>query len=148
MSRTAINFLLDCCLFLIFICLLGVSALLQFVFPPATSASGCLLWGMGYDSWHHVQSACLALMMLAVLLHLILHWTWVCGFLTARLSRLRGRSVTSNEATRTIYGVATLAMVLMFLGTLLLLGQIQLREPARVDGKAAAQSASGNQALR
>lgn len=143
MSRTAINFVLDSCLFVVFVTTLWTSALLQFIFPPATQADGWSLWGVGYDGWHRVQTGCLIVFSLAVLLHLVLHWTWVCGFISGRLTRMLGRPVTTNEATRTIYGVATLTTVLLIGGTLLLLGQIRMQNP----GSAAPNAESSGQIL-
>jgi hypothetical protein len=133
MSRNAINFCLDALLLVLFVMLISSSAVLQFIFPPATQADGWQLWGMDYDAWHRVQTVCLGAMALAVLFHLILHWTWACGFLASRLSRIAGRQLSTNEATRTVYGVATLAMLLMLMGVMLTVGKIMVREPLPVE---------------
>lgn len=129
MSRPAINFILDCTLLAVFVVLMWTTALLAFIFPSGTQAAGWSLWGLDYNAWHRVQTGCFVVFSLGILLHLILHWTWACGFVASRLARVLGRPVPTNEATRTLYGVTMLAVILMVLGTLLLLGELQMREP-------------------
>ncbi|HIE96508.1 MAG TPA: hypothetical protein EYG03_10785 [Planctomycetes bacterium] len=53
----------------------------------------------------------LAFLGLGVLLHVMLHWTWVCSVLS---KRVLGRREVPDNGTRTIYGVS------MFIGLLLM----------------------------
>lgn len=130
MSRTAVNFLLDCFLLLVLVFLMWTTAVVQFIFPAGTKAVGWTLWGHGFDSWQRVQGIVFAVFLLSVLLHLILHWTWVCGFVAARIGKMQGRHISTNEATRTVYGVAMLAMILTVLGAAVLVAQLMVRAPA------------------
>ncbi|MCK6484815.1 MAG: DUF4405 domain-containing protein [Phycisphaerae bacterium] len=130
MSRSGVNFLLDCFLLFNFLALLVTSAVLKFIFPTAAASPGWTLWGLDFESWRLIQIGVLALMTLTVLLHLILHWTWVCGFITSRISKRVGRRLTTNEATRTLYGVGTLILILTVLGTILAAAQLTIRPPA------------------
>lgn len=130
-SRAAINFFLDAGLLIAFAALLGVTAVLHFVFPAASRATGWRLWGLDYTAWTRIQAGSIALLTLGVLLHLILHWTWVCGFVASRLSRMLGRPIKVGESARTLYGVCLLVLIL----TLLLAGvgaaTIAIRAPQR-----------------
>ena len=63
---------------------------------------------------------------LLVLLHLILHWSWVCSFVASRLSKFTGRQVTVNESSKTIWGVATLIFVLTCIGAVLLVAEFSV----------------------
>ncbi|HKQ49966.1 MAG TPA: DUF4405 domain-containing protein [Phycisphaerae bacterium] len=130
MSRQTINFLLDGTLLVAFLSLLWISVLLRAIFPEGTLAAGWSLWGLGYDAWCKIQFAALLAFALCVLLHLILHWSWVCGFITGRLTRILGRRISTNESTRTAYGVTTLIAILSILGTLLFFAQLGTRGPA------------------
>jgi hypothetical protein len=86
-----------------------VSAVLRFVFPAPTRADHWKLWGWGYDQWSDFQFGCLCALALGVLLHVMLHWNWVCSVLTAQILKTRERI---NESMQTIYGVGLLIVVL------------------------------------
>ena len=130
MSRNAVNFLLDFTLLVLFVVLLTISSVLQFNFPAATRAAGWRLWGLDYDAWALVRFVVLATLALGILVHLILHWTWACGFITSRVSRRIGRPIRTNEATRTVYGVAFLLLILCVMGATLLAAEFSVAPPA------------------
>ncbi len=130
MSRSAINFLLDAALLLTFILVLLTAAVLQTVFPAASLAAGWTLWGRGYDAWSRIHFGSVLTLTLLIGLHLILHWAWIVGFITSRLSSRLGRRITTNESTRTLYGVCTLILVLTLIGTALAAASLSVRQPA------------------
>lgn len=129
MSRNAVNFLLDAFLLICLVALMWSTAVLHVVFPPGPAAAGWRLWDGDHTFWMRVQLGTIAVLTLAVLVHLILHWAWVCGFVAARIARLTGRPIKTNEATRTLYGVATLAMVLTIFGALVAAAQFAVVRP-------------------
>ena len=113
LNRAAINFLVDCLLLVVLVSVLGLSAVLEFVFPPGTQAAGWSLWGLGYDGWGRVRAGVLGVFVLCVLLHLILHWTWICGFVVSRFARRAGQSAKlPPDGIRTLYGVSLLIGIL------------------------------------
>lgn len=111
-SRTLVNFWLDALLGVLFVKLSVVAVIVQFVFPPGTATRGWSLWGMSYGQWCSVQFGLVALLGLGVLLHVMLHWTWVCSVLT---KRIMGKSELPDDGIRTVYGVGLL-IVLLVLG--------------------------------
>lgn len=129
MSRSSINFFVDCSLALLLISLLAVSGVVHFIFPAPTVAAGWTLWGLGLDAWSRIQLFALAAFALNVLLHLILHWSWVCGFLAARWSRRTGHRAQVHDSAMTLYGVATLIAALTLLGTFLLAAELAVIAP-------------------
>lgn len=131
MSRPAFRFLVDVILFFSFLCLLWTAALVQFIFPPATTADGWRLWGVPYDTWSRISFGCLAVFTLCVLVHLILQWTWVCNFVATRLARRRGGQGPLPDGIKTLYGVATLITVLTAMGLLLAVAAVMARGPKR-----------------
>ena len=119
MSRSTLNFCVDAALTVLLLTALGVFAVVHFVFPAGTAAAGWVVWGLDYDTWCDVQVVAVSAFALGVLLHLILHWKWVCGYVAERLSRGLGRKVVMNDSARTLYGVSLLIAVLTLLGALL-----------------------------
>ena len=126
MSRTLVNFCLDVLLLIITLALIWISCVLRFVFPPATRAVGWTLWGMDYDGWSNAQFVLLGLFVLAIVVHLMLHWSWVCGVIATRLLR-RGGKV--DDGIQTLYGVGTLIAVILATTGLLIAAQLMIRCP-------------------
>lgn len=129
MSRSTLNFCVDLTLLTVFALVLVITAILHFVFPPGMAAEGWTLWGAGYTGWSRMQLACISLMGICVLVHLLLHWTWVCGFIMASASRRGGRRRALNESEKTLYGVASLITVLTLLGALVAAAEFSIRPP-------------------
>jgi hypothetical protein len=114
MSRTVVNFLLDTVLLVAFVLLVWCSVVVRFVFPPGPSATGWKLWGYDFDQWAGLQFSLVGALFVGILVHVMLHWSWVCGVLASRLSRDRKGRV--DEGLQTIYGVALLIAVLATIG--------------------------------
>ena len=127
MSRTLLNFLLDSLLLIAFSVLVWSAVIVRFVFPPAAGSKGWLLWGLSYDQWISVQFAMVAILALGILIHVMLHWSWVCGLLTARLSR--GRKVKLDDGTQTLYGVGLLIVILNVLGLAIAAAALSILPP-------------------
>ena len=129
MSRTAINFLVDVVLLVIFLTLLWTAVVLRFVFPPGAVSAGWSLWGRSFDDWVQIQFVVLTLFALTVLLHVMLHWSWVCGVVTTRLSRWRGSSFRLDEGTQTLYGVGLLIVAVNIVGLLIAWAALSIQTP-------------------
>jgi uncharacterized membrane protein len=85
---------------------------------------------MPYDTWSRIAFGSLAVFVLGVLLHLILHWTWICGFIASRLTKYTRRQVkVPPDGVRTIYGVTLLIAVLMGLAAILTIAEISIHVP-------------------
>jgi hypothetical protein len=126
MSRTLINFCLDALLLLITFGVVGTTCVLKFVFPRATRAGGWTLWGMDYDAWSDVQVGLLGTITLAILVHIMLHWNWVCGVIATRFLR-RGGKV--EDGTQTLYGVGTLIVFILATAGLLIAAELMIHPP-------------------
>ncbi len=129
LSRAAVNFIVDACLFLNLVILLWIILLLNVIFPPATGADGYVVWGIGYDSWNQALLWTAGTFTFGILLHLILHWNWVCSFVRSRVAASLGRSFVPNPATNTLYGVSVLIGVFLVGGALLTLAELALTAP-------------------
>lgn len=125
-SRSWINFWLDAVLAAAFVAVCAVAAVIQVVFPAPTLAAGWTLWGATIDQWFTLQFGCLCFLGAGIVLHVMLHWSWVCGMLT------RGRpasALRTDDGIRTIVGVGFLIAVLGVIGVVVLAGVLTVTAP-------------------
>lgn len=130
LSRSTWYFIVDVLLLALFLSLVWTSAVVRFVFPRGTVADGHALWGMSYDRWCDVQFSVLCVFCLVVLIHVVLHWAWVCNYVASRLSRWKGTRVTIDDGLKTIYGVGFLIVLLTALGLALAVAAVMIAAPA------------------
>ncbi len=129
-SRTDYNFWLDTSLLVVFSALVWVSTVIRFVFPPATSAQNWTLWSWSIDQWMGLQFVLLCVLTLGIVVHLMLHWTWICGVVTSRVWRGKdGKKRTLDDGTRTIYGVGFMIVVFNIMGLALAVAVLSVRSP-------------------
>ncbi len=126
-SRTLVNFWLDAALLVDLVLLGTVATIVQFVFPPGVATRGWLLWGMSYGQWCSLQFGLLAVLGFGVLIHVMLHWTWVCSVI---VRRIRGRSELPDDGIRTLYGVGFLIVLLTGAGVVVAVAMFTIQQPA------------------
>ncbi|MBD3671986.1 MAG: DUF4405 domain-containing protein [Planctomycetaceae bacterium] len=127
MNKTLINFWLDCLLLILF-CLLGwISAVLRFLFPLGPSVFEYQLWGWDYIDWSDAQFIVLCVFAAAILLHVMLHWTWVVGVVTRRIAKSEKKT---DHSLDTIYGVVLLIALLHVLGIAFAAAMFTIEGPA------------------
>ena len=125
-SRSVVNFWLDSLLLALFV-LLGITAVIvQFVFPPAAASRGWTLWGFTFGGWLSVQFGLLAVLAFGIVVHLMLHWSWVCGVAARQLAR---RPQVPDSGLQTIYGVGLLIAVLLLGATVVGAATMTIRMP-------------------
>lgn len=128
--QTMINFVLDTILLVNFVMLVWVAVIVQFIFPPAIAANGYTLWGLDLGQWMDLQFGVLAVFCLGILLHLMMHWTWVCGVIGSRLFRGRdGKKRNMDDGQRTILGVGLMIVLLNIMGLGIALAALAIRSP-------------------
>ena len=111
-SKTIINFWLDVLLLINFVVLAYVSAVLQIVFPAGFEAAGWTIWGADVVAWQNFQFATICVFGAAITLHVMLHWTWVCGVIN---KQILGRTAIKRDGTDTLIGVGLIAVILHIL---------------------------------
>ncbi|MBL9081534.1 MAG: DUF4405 domain-containing protein [Planctomycetales bacterium] len=129
-SRTTLNFWLDALLLAVFTALAAVGMVLRFVFPRPTQADGHTLWGYDYDQWSAAWFNLFAGFALLILVHVMLHWTWICGVAGRIGSRALGRTVRVDEAVQTVYGVGLLILLLSIVGAFTAAAVLSLQIPS------------------
>lgn len=113
-QRALINFWLDATLLALFVGLIWVSVVLRFVFPPGPLAAGWRLWGYTFDEWAGMQFGLLGVFTLGILVHVMLHWSWVCSISAAMMASTKRAKI--DEGLQTIYGVGLLILILTVVG--------------------------------
>jgi hypothetical protein len=108
LSMSLINFWLDAALLATVTFVGWVAVTMKIVFPAPTLAAGWTLWGLTYNQWHDLQFGSICFCALVILLHVMLHWNWVCNVIGAQILRLRRRP---DDGRQTIYGVVTLIVL-------------------------------------
>ncbi len=126
-SWSWINLLLDAALLVVFTALCFAAVVVRFVFPPGPAAAGWTLWGLDYDAWGGIQFGLLAVLAGGILVHVMLHWSWVCNVIA---SRMTGRGGRVDDGLQTIYGVGLLIGLLLAVGTALAVAVLTVRGPA------------------
>lgn len=127
-SRTIVNFWLDASLLILFTVLSWVTVVLRFVFPPGPDSEGWTLWGRTYVQWVGFQFVVLAAFSLGVLVHVMLHWPWVCGVVQSRLVKKKGGGK-MDDGSRTLWGVATLIVIFNIIGLAIAVAVLTIQPP-------------------
>lgn len=112
MLRNRINLLLDIVSLLVFLALLETGLLIRYVLPPgSTGGRGLSLWGWSRHDWGRVHWWLAVGLVALMLVHVALHWQWICTTL-ARVLRAGPAPIGSSRA-RNVYGVVFLAFTLL-----------------------------------
>ena len=127
-SRTVLNFFLDLAILIVFVALVVLTLTLRLVFPSPSSSAGWKLWGRSLDQWHGVTFALIMLLALGVLLHLMMHWNWVCGVLASRWFR-NSPSLRSDDGAKTLLGVGLLAILFLAVGAVAAVAMLTVQPP-------------------
>lgn len=130
-SKTHINFWLDLFLLVVFLILCWSSVIVRYVFPPALKSEGWTLWSLDYLSWTDVQFVTLCIMLAAVLLHIMMHWTWVCGVVTSWYRKHTNATIQQDNGSRTLWGVGLLIVVLNILGLAIAAASLTIQGPGQ-----------------
>ncbi len=128
-SKTVVNFVLDATLLVLVAALLFIAAVLRLVFPAPTIADGWTLWGSGYDGWANLQFVLVTLLGLAILLHVMLHWSWVCGVAMTKLLKRPPRKAKLDEGQQTLWGVGLLIVIVNVIGLLVGVAYLTIQGP-------------------
>ena len=125
-SRTLVNFWLDSLLLLVFALHSIAAVIVQFVFPPGVAAKGWTLWSMNYGQWCSLQFFFLSVLAFGILVHVMLHWSWVCGVIARKLLHQRDLP---DDGIRTVYGVGLLILLLLSGATVVGIAMMSIKMP-------------------
>ncbi|GIX05557.1 MAG: hypothetical protein KatS3mg114_1426 [Planctomycetaceae bacterium] len=119
-----INFWLDACLLLLFLVQCWILTVLVAVFPRGELRA--TVWGQPFYVWLDALGSVMGVFALGIVLHVMLHWSWVCGTFVTRLC---GRRAPRDDGTHTLIGVGLLVLLVHFLAAAVLAARVGLHVP-------------------
>lgn len=82
LRRSTLNFLVDLVALLAIFVMIATGLVIRFVLPPGTGGGhgegGLALWGLGRHDWGDVHFWTSVVLGVLLVLHVALHWSWVC----------------------------------------------------------------------
>ena len=120
-SWALVNFWLDAALLAAFLLLVWISGVLHLVFPAGPAGFGWTVLGQALTQWRNLQFFTLIGLGLGLLVHVMLHWSWICGLIRTRFFNRPGRDETGAD---TLWGVGFLVALLHLVGGGLLLAWV------------------------
>lgn len=111
-SKTIVNFWLDATLLATFVALCWISAVLQLVFPVGAAPDAHQIWGANAGDWQNAQFFVLCALAGGIMLHVMLHWSWIMGVIE---TRFLGRKGSRDNGSHTLIGVGLLLAILHLL---------------------------------
>jgi hypothetical protein len=115
-SWPIINFGLDLGLLAAFMVLVWASGVVQFVFPAGAAGYEWRVMGWTLTDWRNFQFVTLCGLTLGIVVHVMFHWSWVCGLIR---TKFLGRPGPDTSGADTLWGVGVLFVLLhLFLGGL------------------------------
>jgi len=114
MQRNTINFMIDVITLLVMLGMVATGLVIRFVLPPGTGGrhggTGLALWGLGRHDWGDIHYWLAVTLGLLVLVHIALHWNWVC-IIAQRLTRPGTPIEKITAKTINIYGIVLLGLI-------------------------------------
>jgi hypothetical protein len=114
MRRTTLNFIVDLAAWVAMILLAATGLIVRYVLPAGSGGRGggsqLLLWGFGRHDWgalHFWLSIALGVL---VVLHIVLHWSWVCATTRRHLPSFARWPSSTSKTVQNLYGIGLLSM--------------------------------------
>lgn len=106
-NSTMINFWLDTGLAVLFVVQAWLFGVLHVVFPRGAGQEW-KVWGASSVIWADALFKVFCLFAGGIIIHVMLHWTWICGVVSTRLLR---RKASRDNGVQTLLGVGLLVVI-------------------------------------
>lgn len=132
MKRSTLNYVIDFATFMLLLAMVCTGLILAFVLPPGSGGRGggsaSVLWSWMRHDWGDLHFWIAVGLAALLVLHVALHWSWVCG-ITRHLLGLTN-NMNASKWKQNLAGVAFLAAMVVLLGgfTLLARASVELRD--------------------
>lgn len=115
MRRNKLNFLIDALALLAMLGMIATGLVIRYVLPAGSGGhgrgGGLVLWGWDRHEWGDLHFWLAAGMAGLLIVHLVLHWEWVCSMTRRLLPGGEAGTGRLSPASRTIWGLATLFLI-------------------------------------
>ncbi len=132
MRRHILNYIVDALALLVMLAMVVTGLWLKYVLPPGSrGGQGLSLWGLTRHEWGDVHFWLALALAALVLLHVALHWGWVCTW-TAVCARAGRRAPAAlGRGRKLVLGLVTLVVLAGAVGGTVWYGQRSVtRNPA------------------
>ncbi|MCC5828355.1 MAG: DUF4405 domain-containing protein [Phycisphaeraceae bacterium] len=117
MNRNRLNFVVDLLTFIVALALVSTGLMIYLVLPPGSGRGKLLLLGMDRHAWGELHLVIALVAIALVLLHVALHWPWVCTMVCRAMKR--GDRAMPESRSRSLAGIAAVLAVVGLIGGLL-----------------------------
>jgi hypothetical protein len=115
MKRTLLNLFVDGATALVVFGLIATGLVIRFALPPG-SGSVRALWGLGRHDWGDVHFWMAVATAALLVIHVALHWSWVCTTARHLVVRRGSPSDQSSAWARNLYGAGFLVLLIAIFG--------------------------------
>lgn len=123
---TIINFWLDVALMILFLVQGWMFAVLHVVFPRG-AGSDWTIWGATALDWSEALFNTYCVFSVAIVLHVMFHWVWICGVVA---TRLMGCKAGKDDGSHTLIGVGVIVVLIHVLIVGIFAAKVSLIAPA------------------
>ena len=106
MNKSNLNFVIDSVAFFLFLLLASTGILIFLVLPPGSG--NLTIWGMNRHGWGDIHFWAAMGFLLAMIIHLIMHWSWI-------VAKIKGRAGKQMSRKRIIISIIAVALTVLFL---------------------------------
>lgn len=115
MARNTLNFVIDLVTFAVMLAMIATGLLIRFVLPPG-SGERRSLWDYTRHDWGDVHFWLAVVLGGLVLVHLALHWSWVCSLVSRWCASADARGRPKSVLRRNLVGAALVLAVTGLVG--------------------------------
>lgn len=90
-----------------FLVLAWMLIVIRYVFPRGVRV--WTIWGGAVEDWQDALFGVFCIFSLGIVLHVMLHWDWICATVA---TRLLGRKAERDDGTQTLIGVGVLVVAI------------------------------------
>lgn len=123
-QRNMLNFVIDALTLLVALGLVATGLMMKFILPPGSARNGLLLWGWNRHEWGDVHFWLSMAAIGLVVVHLFLHWQWVCTTI-GRMFTGPGYG-TPTRGRRLAGGIAALILCVGLVGGFMMLASMNV----------------------
>jgi len=112
MRKTTLNFIVDLAAWVAMILLAATGLIVRYALPAGSGGRGggsqLALWGLGRHDWGAVHFWMSVALGGLVVLHIVLHWSWVCTTTRRHLPSFAQWSSSTSKTLQNLYGIGLL----------------------------------------
>ncbi len=131
MKRKNLNFAIDAVSLLVMLAMVVTGIVIHYLLPAGSGGRGgtgkLTLWGGGRHEWGEVHFWLAIATVVLIVVHLVLHWAWICAVVAGWFRKGRGGAVERNY--RHLYGFVSVVAAMVLVGGLVALGAFSVEEP-------------------